>query len=139
MMDHRRARPGRTDNKFGGASFAQLDEPLRHLSRLASIARIERRLATAGLTFIEFDFATRPAQDFDRARANTTPQLIHQAGNKKTDLYWRLSFANCRLMIAIHHESQEYSDQSAIGNRKSTILLKGDHSFNIARRVDVTG
>src|ERR1041385_4188424 len=137
MMDHGGARARRTNDEFGVALFAQIDKTLGYSARLGAIAGIKSRLATTGLSFIEFNFAAGPAQDFDGADADAAPQLIYQAGNEQAHLD-RPRTTICGLRIALNHKSNwQYSDQSAIGNRKSTIPSESDHALDVTRRVNV--
>ena len=68
-----------------------------HSPRLSAVAGIKGRLAAARLPLIKFDFATRPAQNFNRGRTDAAPHLIDNAGYKQTDPG---TIADCRLLIA---------------------------------------
>src|SRR5436853_7937542 len=96
-MHHGGARSGRTNNRLCLAFFAEFYETLRDASSFSSITRIERRLSTASLALVEFDRAAGAPQHFDRAGADSAPQLIDQARHEQSDSH---SIADCRLPIA---------------------------------------
>ena len=103
-MHHRGARAGGTDDEFGIALFAQLDEALGNPSSLHLISGVESRLPTASLPLIKFDFATGATQHFDGARADAGPHLVDDAGYKQPDFDCRITMADighCQFAIAI--------------------------------------
>ena len=55
------------------------------LGRIVAVARIEGRLAAAGLVFRNLDDAARLFQEFHRGKADGGPEQVDQAGDEKAD------------------------------------------------------
>src|SRR5215216_2790843 len=91
MVDHRRARAGRTDDRIVLALFENTDKAPGHEARLVEITGVESRLRTASLPLIKLDLTPDASQHLDAAHADTGPHLIDQTRNKQRNLHLRSS------------------------------------------------